>query len=236
MQHQIIGTTMPVLEVTLSQGESVVSESGRLSWMSPDIQMETSLSATGGPQSGGGKLFGALKRMIGGGTLFASTYTATGPTGLIAFATTQPGQILPVSISPTSGYLVHRHGFLASTPGIELTVGFQQSFGAGLFGGEGFILQRLSGQSDAWVQLQGEIVKYDLQPGQAILAHPAHVGMFTDGMSFTITTVPGLRNKFFGDEFFLCQLVGPGSVWLQSLTLPGLAADLIPYLPQPRSN
>jgi uncharacterized protein (TIGR00266 family) len=236
MQHQILGTTMPVLEFQLTQGESVVSESGKLSWMSPDIQMETSMSATGGGGGGGGKLFGAIKRMMGGGTLFASQYTATGPSGLIAFATTLPGEILPVSVNDNAHYMVHRHGFLASTPGIELTVGFQQSLGAGLFGGEGFVLQRLAGQADAWVQLQGEVVKYDLQAGQGLLVHPAHVGMFTDGMSFTITSVRGLKNKFFGDEFFLCQLVGPGTVWLQSLTLSGLAADLIPYLPQPTNN
>lgn len=171
--------------------------------------------------------------MAGGGSLFASTYTASVQGGLIAFAATQPGQIMPISVAPGSGFMVHRHGFLASTPGIELTVGFQQSLGAGLFGGEGFILQRLAGQADAWVQLQGEVVRYDLQPGQGMLVHPAHVGMFNDGMAFQITTVRGLKNKFFGGEFFLCSFTGPGSMWLQSLTLPGLAADLIPYLPTP---
>jgi uncharacterized protein (TIGR00266 family) len=231
MQHQIIGTTMPVLEFNLAGGESVVSESGRLSWMSPDVTMATSTSATGG--GGGHKLLGAIKRMAGGGSLFASTYTASGAGGLVAFAATQPGQILPVSVTPNAGYMVHRHGFLAATPGIELTMGFQQSLGAGLFGGEGFILQKLGGQADAWVQLQGEVVRYDLQPGQGMLVHPAHVGMFNDHMSFQITVMKGLKNKFFGDEIFLVSFTGPGSIWLQSLTLPGLAADLIPYLPEP---
>jgi uncharacterized protein (TIGR00266 family) len=231
MEHKIVGTTLPVLEFTLAGGESVVSESGRLSWMSPGVVMETSTTATGGGD--GHKIFGAIKRMVGGGTLFASSYTAPSGGGLVAFAVTLPGQILPVSISPGVGYLVHRHGFLASTPGIELSLGFQQSLGAGIFGGEGFVLQRLAGQADAWVQLQGEVVRYDLQPGQGMLVHPAHVGMFTDGMPFQLTTVKGLRNKFFGDEFFLCSLTGPGTIWLQSLTLPGLAADLIPYLPTP---
>jgi uncharacterized protein (TIGR00266 family) len=230
MQHQIIGTTMPVLEFSLAAGEAVVSETGRMSWMSPDVTMATDTAATGG---GDHKMFGALKRMVGGGSLFASTYTAGAQGGLVAFGASLPGQIMPVSIAPGNGYLVHRHGFLASTPGIELTMGFQQSLGSGLFGGEGFVLQRLAGQAEAWVQLQGEIVRYDLQPGQGMLVHPAHVGMFTDGMSFSITTVKGLRNKFFGGEFFLCSLTGPGSIWLQSLTLPGLAADLIPYLPTP---
>jgi uncharacterized protein (TIGR00266 family) len=230
MQHQIIGTTMPVLEFSLGDGESVVSESGRLSWMSPNVVMETSTSATGG---GGHGVFGALKRMAGGGSLFASSYTSSGPGGLVAFAASQPGQIMPVSVTPGNGFMVHRHGFLAATQGVELTMGFQQSLGAGIFGGEGFILQRVGGTADAWIQLQGEIVKYDLQPGQSMLVHPAHVGMFNDGMAFQITTVKGLKNKFFGGEIFLCALTGPGSIWLQSLTLPGLAADLIPYLPEP---
>ena len=232
MDHKIVGTTMPVLEFTLNNGESVVAESGRLSWMSPSIQMATSTAFTG--SSGG--LFGKLKRMVGGGTLFASSYTATGAPGLVAFATTVPGQILPITVGPGAGFMVHRHGFLASTPGIELTAGFQQSLGAGLFGGEGFVLQRLGGQADAWIQLQGEVVTYDLQAGQSMLVHPAHVGMFNDGMSFTITVVKGLKNKFFGDEIFLCNLTGPGRIWLQSLTLPSLAADLVPYLPEPSSS
>jgi uncharacterized protein (TIGR00266 family) len=232
MQHKIVGTTMPVLEFLLGAGEAVVGESGRMSWMSPSITMATSTAFTGG----GGGLLSKVKRMAGGGTLFASSFTSSAADGLVAFATTVPGEILPVSVAPGSGYMVHRHGFLASTPGIELSAGFQQSLGSGLFGGEGFILQRLAGQAEVWVQLQGEVVTYDLQAGQSMLVHPAHVGMFTDGMSFTITTVKGLKNKFFGNEFFLCQLTGPGKLWLQSLTLPGLAADLIPYLPEPNGG
>jgi uncharacterized protein (TIGR00266 family) len=232
MEHKIVGTTMPVLEFTLGDGESVVAESGRLSWMTPSIVMATSTAMTGG----GGGLFGKIKRMAGGGTLFASSYTASGSPGLVAFATTVPGEILPIDVGPGSGFMVHRHGFLASTPGIELSAGFQQSLGSALFGGEGFILQRLAGQAQAWVQLQGEVVTYDLAQGQSMLVHPAHVGMFTDGMSFAVQTVKGLKNKFFGDEFFLCNLTGPGRIWLQSLTLPGLAADIMPYLPQPSSG
>jgi uncharacterized protein (AIM24 family) len=128
--------------------------------------------------------------------------------------------------------MVHTHGFLAGTPGIELSTGFQQTLGVGIFGGEGFTLQRVSGQAEAWVQLQGEVVTYDLQPGQQLFVHPGHLGMFTGGIQMNITVIKGIKNKFFGGEFFLCQLTGPGKVWLQSLTLAGLAADIAPYLPQ----
>jgi uncharacterized protein (TIGR00266 family) len=227
MQTKILGTTLPVLECVLGPNEVVVGESGRMSWMSDNVAMATSTAFAGG--SGG--VWGAIKRAAGGGTIFASTFTAGGAGGLVAFATTIPGQILPISVQPNADYIVHRHGFVAATQGVQLSSAFQQSLGGALFGGEGFILQKISGQCDAWVQLQGEVVTYDLQPGQNLFAHPAHVGMFTDGTQFSITTIKGLKNKFFGGEFFLVKLTGPGKVWLQSLTLEGLAADLIPFLP-----
>ncbi len=229
VKQTIIGTTMPVLEVLLGTGESVIAESGRMSWMTPDITMATSTAGIGG----GKGLMGKIKRVAGGGSLFQSSFTSASPKGMVAFATTVPGQILEVPLTPGAGYLVHKHGFIAGTPGVEVSMGFQQSLGAGLFGGEGFILQRLGGTADAWVALQGEVVTYDLKAGESMMVHPAHIGMFTDGMSFTITTIKGIKNKFFGGEFFLAQLTGPGSIWLQSLTLPGLASDLIPYLPAP---
>jgi len=126
---------------------------------------------------------------------------------------------------------VHTHGFVAGTPGVQLTTGFQQTLGVGIFGGEGFTLQKISGPANAWIQLHGEIVTYDLQPGQSLFVHPGHVGMFTGGIQMRITTIKGLKNKIFGGEFFLAQLTGPGKVWLQSLSLHVLAADLAPYLP-----
>jgi uncharacterized protein (TIGR00266 family) len=227
MQTKILGTTLPVLECVLSAGEAVIGEAGRMSWMSEDVTMATSTAYAGG--SGG--IMGAIKRVAGGGTLFTSSYTAGGSGGLVAFSTTIPGQILPISVTPAQDYIVHRHGFLAATNGVALSSAFQQSLGGALFGGEGFILQRVGGTCDAWIQLQGEVVTYDLAPGQNLFVHPAHIGMFTEGTQFSITTIKGLKNKFFGGEFFLVKLTGPGKVWLQSLTLQGLAQDLMPYLP-----
>ncbi|NNN21085.1 MAG: TIGR00266 family protein [Acidimicrobiales bacterium] len=226
MNHQIIGTTLPVLEIQLDSGESIVAESGELSWLTPSVQMQTSANAGGG-------LGGMFKRAMGGGGIFLTTYTAHAP-GVVAFATKLPGTIFPVQITQGAGYMIHRHGFLCGTPGIAISMGFQQSLGAGIFGGEGFVLQRLDGDATAFIELDGEVVIRDLQPGESLLVHPGHVGMFQEGMSFSITTIPGIKNKLFGgDGMFLAALTGPGRVWLQSLPIANLAHAIAPYLPQP---
>jgi len=227
MEHRVFGTTLPALEVQLQAGETIIADSGELSWMTDSIGMKTAVSG------GGGKgLFGALKRSIGGGTLFLTEYHANGAPGAVTFATKMPGAIIPVSVHPGQGYLVHRHGFLAGTPGIEVGSGFQRSLGAGVFGGNGFIMQKLSGTADAWIGLSGEVVTYDLAPGQTIRAHPGHVGMLEERVSFDITTIKGIGNAVFGgDGVFLAALTGPGRIWLQTLPLPNLAHALMPYLP-----
>jgi uncharacterized protein (TIGR00266 family) len=232
MDHKIHGTTLPVLEIVLGPGEKVFSESGELSWLTSSIQMTTGTSVGG--QSGG--FFGALKRAFSGGTFFMSEYTAAGSQGTVAFATKLPGQFIPLQLGGAS-YLVHRHGFVCGTPGVEFTIGFQQTLGAGIFGGEGFILQKLSGQGTAYVSLSGEVVTYDLKPGETLRVHPGHVGMFQQSVQFQMTTVPGIANKLFGgDGIFLCALTGPGRIWLQSLPLPNLAHALLPYLPRPSAG
>jgi uncharacterized protein (TIGR00266 family) len=226
MEHKTVGTTMPVLEITLNPGESVISEAGQLSWMTSAIDMHT--STQGG---GGGGMFGALKRVASGGSLFMTEYTAQSGPGMVAFATKVPGEIVPIQLNG-GGYMVHRHGFLAGTPGVALTVGFQQSLGAGVFGGEGFRLQSVSGQGLAWIELSGELVQYQLQPGEQLRVHPGHVGIFEQTISFEITRIKGIKNLVFGgDGIFLAQLTGPGRVWLQSMPLANLAHSLLPYLP-----
>jgi uncharacterized protein (TIGR00266 family) len=224
---------MPVLEVTLEPGEMVVAESGELSWMDAAIELTTGM-AVGGQ---GGGFFGALKRAFSGGTFFMTEYIARDRPARISFATKVPGVIFPVEIAPGQSYLVHRHGFLCAQPSVELQVGFQQSLGAGVFGGEGFVLQRVTGQGTAFIELSGEVVPIDLAPGEVLRAHPGHVGMFQDSVQFNITTVPGIANKLFGgDGLFLAHLQGPGRVWMQSLPLPNLAHALVPYLPKPQSS
>jgi uncharacterized protein (AIM24 family) len=142
-----------------------------------------------------------------------------------------PGNILPVDVSAEKVHMIHRHGFLCGTPGVELSVGFQQSLGAGIFGGDGFLLQKLGGTGQAWVELDGEVIPYDLAAGETLRVHPGHVGMFEAGVRFEITRIKGIRNMLFGgDGVFLAALTGPGRIWLQSLPLSNLAHALSPYL------
>lgn len=228
MNAQIQGTVMPVLEVSLENGESVFSESGELGWISASVQMRTGASV-GGQQGG---LFGALGRALAGGTLFMTEYTAAGGPGLAVFTTKLPGQIVPIELDGSRGYLVHRHGFLAAQPGVQFSVGFQQSLGAGIFGGTGFRMQRLSGKGTAWVELNGEVITYNLEPGNVLRVHPGHVGMFEEGMNFQVSIVPGIQNALFGGSgLFLATLTGPGRVWLQSMTMSRLAHAIYEYLP-----
>ncbi len=227
MQTRIQGTVMPVLEVRLDPNESIFAESGELSWMTSSIQMSTHTQ-----MGGGGGLFGALKRVVGGGTLFMTEYRAAGATGEVAFATKVPGHIVPVTLNPGDQYMVHRHGFLCATPQVSISVGFQQSLGAGIFGGSGFMLQKLGGSGTAWLELSGELIRKDLAPGENLRVHPGHVGAFQGSVSFQIVTVPGIKNALFGgDGIFLASLTGPGTVWLQTLPISRLAHQLAEYMP-----
>jgi uncharacterized protein (TIGR00266 family) len=227
MQTRIQGTTMPVLEVQLDPNESVFSESGELSWMTASIQMMTHTQA-----GGGGGLFGVLKRVAGGGSIFMTEYRAYQYPGIVAFATKVPGHIVPVELGQGPEYLVHRHGFLCATPQVTLSVGFQQSLGAGIFGGDGFLLQRVGGYGTAWLELSGELIRQDLAPGEVLRVHPGHVGAFQSTVSFQITMVPGIKNMIFGgDGIFLAVLTGPGTIWLQTLPISRLAHQISEYLP-----
>jgi uncharacterized protein (TIGR00266 family) len=228
MQTRIQGTTMPVLDVQLDPNECVFSESGELSWMTASIQMTTHTQ-----MGGGGGLFGVLKRVAGGGSLFMTEYRAYQAPGEVSFATKVPGHIVPMPVGPGQEYMVHRHGFLCATPQVTIGVGFQQSLGAGIFGGDGFLLQRVAGQGTAWIELSGELIVKNLVPGEVLRVHPGHVGAFQSSVGFQIATVPGIRNMIFGgDGIFLAQLQGPGTVWLQTLPISRLAHQIAEYLPR----
>lgn len=226
MQANVKGTTMPVLEMVLEQGEALIATHGDLSWMTANMQ----LSQTTKTGSGGGVMAG-LKRMAGGGGLLLTRYEPVGGQGMVTFASKVPGRIFPIEVSPGHGYVVHRHGWLCGTPGITPTVALQQSFRGGLWGGEGFVLQKLEGEGQAWVELSGEIATYELAAGQSLLVHPGHVGMFHDTVTFSVIRLPGIANRFFGaDGHHLVSLTGPGSIWLQSMPLVVLAHALSEYL------
>jgi uncharacterized protein (TIGR00266 family) len=227
METQIHGTVLPVLELTLNPGEKIVSEAGEMSWMSQTIQMLTTTQTAGAKG-----MMGVLKRAVAGGGVFMTEFTAENAPGQVAFATKMPGEILDVQVQPGSELMIQRSGFLCATQGVELTIGFQKKLGAGIFGGEGFILQKLGGSCQAWVELDGEVRILDLQPGEVLRVNPGHVGMFQAQMAFAVQMVPGIKNKLFGGEgLFLATLTGPGRVWLQTLPIANLAHSLMPYLP-----
>jgi uncharacterized protein (TIGR00266 family) len=227
METQITGQLAPVLTVALGHGESVIAESGELSWFGGDVKLETGRSI-GMTQQGG--LFGAAKRALGGGTFFMTRYSSQSQ-GFVAFAVKAPGEIRELKLDGSRDYVVHRHGFMCCEEGVELNVFLQQKLGVGIFGREGFLLQRLSGKGRAYVELHGQVVAFQLDAGQQLRVHPGHLGLFEATVGLDLTTVPGIRNKLFGgDGLFLAQLTGPGEVWLQSITLAGLAHALQPYI------
>jgi uncharacterized protein (TIGR00266 family) len=233
MEAVIRGTTMPVLEVQLTPGESVVAEAGQLGWFDDGIELTTSTALAGADG-----MWDAAKRTFGGGTFFMTRYESVSQPGTVAFPARLPGKIFQVPLGPGRSYVIQRHGFLAGLEGCELSTAFEPGHvGSAVFGGFGFLLQRLEGVGHAWLELAGEISEYDLEAGQTMRVHPAHVGVIEDSVEYELTTVPGIKNKLFGgDGLFLLRLTGPGKIWLQSLSLPMLANALEPYLPKPANG
>jgi uncharacterized protein (AIM24 family) len=194
--------------------------------MTRNIVLQTSART-----AGANGFLGVIGRALSGGGLFMNEYETSGSPGMVAFAAKVPGSIVEVQVNAGQTFFIHRHGFLCGTQGVELSIGFQRSLGAGIFGGDGFVLQKLTGSARAWVELGGEVVTYTLAAGETLQVHPGHVGMFEGSVNFDITMIPGLKNKLFGgDGLFIANLTGPGQVWLQTLTMPNLAHALEPYL------
>ena len=223
MKYEIKGNELPVVICYLEGGESMITERGSMSWMSPNMKMETTSNG------GIGK---ALGRMFAGEALFQNRYTATGGNGMIAFASSFPGQIRPWEIGPGREVIVQKSGFLAAEESVELSVFFQKKLGAGLFGGEGFIMQRLSGQGTAFLEFDGHVVEYNLQPGQQIVIDTGYLAAMDATCNMEIKSVPGLKNMVFGGEgLFNTDITGPGRVWLQTMPLSGVAAEILKFMP-----
>ena len=223
MNYKIKGDNLPVVICELESGEQMITERGSMCWMSPNMQMST---------SGGGSLGKAFGRMFSGESIFQNIYTAKGRPGMIAFASSFPGSIRPVEITPGNDLIVQKSGFLASTTGVDLSVFFHKKFSSGLFGGEGFIMQRLSGNGIAFVEIDGELVEYELQVGQQIVVDTGNVAGFTPGVQMDIKQVPGMKNMLLGGEgLFNTVLTGPGKVWLQTMPISNVAMAIRPYIP-----
>ena len=223
MNYTIEGAPLPVVICNLEGGETMLTEKGAMSWMSPNMKMETT---SGG---GIGKMFG---RAFSGESMFINRYTAQGGTGLIAFASSFPGSIKAFEIGPGQEYIFQKKAFLAGEPGVNISVHFHKKVASGLFGGEGFILQKVSGNGIVFAEFDGHVVDYELQPGQQIVIDSGYLAAMSVTCQMDIQTVPGLKNIVFGGEgLFNTVITGPGHVWLQTMPISSVADSLRPYFP-----
>ncbi len=228
MRYEILGDTLPVVVCHLENGEKMINEGGSMCWMSPNMRMET------GSNGGAGK---ALGRLFAGERIFQNSYTAQGGPGMVAFASSFPGSIRPFQIAPGQEVVFQKSAFLAAEAGVTLSVHFNKKLGAGLFGGEGFIMQKVSGAGIAFAEFDGHVVEYPLQPGQQIVVDTGHLAAMDASCSMDIQTVRGAKNVLFGGEgLFLTTVTGPGRVWLQTMPISNVAAALLPYIPTNTSN
>ena len=223
MRYEIKGEPMPVVICTLEDGESMITEKGSMVWMSNNMKMET--------HSGG---FGkALGKMFSGESIFSNTYTAVGGQGMIAFASSFPGSIRAIEIAPGKTIVAQKSAFLASTTGVDLSVHFQKKLGAGFFGGEGFIMQKLSGQGLAFVEIDGSAFEYELAAGQQLIVDTGYLVVADETVKIDVQSVKGVKNVLFGGEgLFNTVLTGPGKVTLQSMPMSAFVGSVASALPK----
>jgi uncharacterized protein (TIGR00266 family) len=223
IDYTIEGGNLPVLICYPKAGQTLCTESGAMSWMSPNIRMETS--------SGGGikKVFG---RLFSGESLFINEYTAETCEGMIAFASTFPGSIIPYQVTEGNGIIVQKRGFLAMEKGLDVSVFFQNKIRKGFFGGEGFIMQKISGNGLVFLEIDGHCKEYELAAGESIIIDTGHLAAMSETCTMDIETVKGVKNIFLGGEgLFHTRVTGPGKVYIQSMPLINTANALIPFLP-----
>ena len=225
MQYELKGGNFPVVVCQLASGGQMITEKGSMVWQTPNMKMET--------RGGGlGKMF---SKALSGESMFQNVYTARGA-GMIAFGSSFPGRIVALTIAPGQEMIVQKSAFLAAQPGVELSIHFNKRLGVGLFGGEGFIMQRLGGRGVAFVEIDGELVEYELKAGEQLVVDTGNVAGFTEGVRMEIQQVPGMKNKLLGGEgLFNTLLTGPGRVWLQTMPISGVAASILPYIPSGNS-
>ena len=222
MKYQITGAPMPVVICEVDSGETMICESGSMSWMTPNMKMSTE----GG---GAGKIFG---RLFSGENLFQNKYTAENGTGMIAFAASFSGDIRAYEITPDKPIIVQKKAFLASTTGVELNVHFQQKVGAGFFGGEGFIMQKISGSGTAFIEVDGSTVEYNLQPGQKLVIDTGYLAMMDESVTLEIQKVSGVKNVLLGGEgLFNTVVTGPGRILLQTMPFSNFVDKIASVMP-----
>lgn len=223
MRYEIKGGNLPVAICYLAANETVYTESGGMGWMTDNFDMDTNMK---------GGLFGGIGRALAGESLFMTYYKCRGPEGMIAFPSSFPGKIEAIQLQPGESVIAQKNSFLAAESSVSLEMFFRKKLGAGLFGGEGFILQKFTGPGIAFCEFDGDVIQYNLAPGQVLKVDTGHVAMFDPSVSFDIEMLKGFKNMLFGGEgLFIATLRGPGRVWLQTMPIPNLAGRIIPFLP-----
>lgn len=222
MKYEIEGGHLPVVICYPEVGQTLCSESGAMSWMSPNMKMETN--------SGGG-FMKAIGRLFSGESIFMNEYTPEGGAGMIAFASTFPGSIIPYQVTPGDGLIVQKRGFLTMEKGLDLSIYFQKKLGKGLFGGEGFIMQKITGNGLVFLEIDGHCKEYDLGVGESIIVDTGYLAAMTESCTMEVQMVKGAKNMFFGGEgLFHTKITGPGKVYIQSMPIINIAERLSPYL------
>lgn len=222
IKYQIEGGNLPVVICNLQQGQTLVCESGAMSWMSPNVKMDT---------NAGGGIKKALGRFLSGSSIFLNEYTAQSGEGMIAFAASFPGSIIPYQVTDGNGIIVQKRGFLAMEKGLDLSVYLQKRLGRGFFGGEGFIMQQIKGNGLVFLEIDGYCKEYDLAAGESIIVDTGYLAAMSDSCTMDIETVKGAKNIFLGGEgLFNTRITGPGKVYIQSMPIINIAERLTPYL------
>lgn len=223
MQYELKGGSFPVVICQLQNGEAMKTEAGSMVWMSDTMEMST---------NAGGGLGGMFSRAFSGENMFQNIYRANGD-GMIAFGSSFPGKILALQVTPAQNFILQKKAFLASEMGVELTMYVNRKLGAGFFGGEGFIMQKVSGNGIVFVEVDGEFMEYELQAGQRMIVDTGYLLGMEASVNMDIQEVPGLKNKLLGGEgLFNTVLTGPGKIWLQTMPISGLANALRPFFPR----
>lgn len=222
INYKIEGGSLPVVICYPEAGQTLCTERGSMSWMSPNMEMKTN---TGG---GFKKAFG---RMFSGDSIFMNEYSPKGGSGMIAFASSFPGSIIPMEITPGNGIIVQKRGFLAMEKGLDLSVYFQKRIGAGFFGGEGFIMQKISGKGTVFLEIDGHCKEYELRSGESIILDTGYLAAMSESCTMDIQSVKGFKNALFGGEgLFHTRVTGPGKIYIQSMPVAHMAFVLNQFL------
>jgi uncharacterized protein (TIGR00266 family) len=222
MEYEIQGGAFPIVICTLQRGETMKNETGAMSFMTSEMKMETN--------TGGGLLKG-LGRALSGDSIFLNFFTAQADNQKIGFSARTPGKIFPIRLDGTNTIIGQKNAFLAAEEGVDLDIYFRNKIGTGIFGGEGFVLQKFSGVGMAFIEIDGEVIERELAPGEQLLLDPGHLAAMDESVGFDIERVKGAKNILFGEGLFFARLTGPGKVWIQTMPISKLAQAIIPFLP-----